>query len=138
MWPFRPGKSRRKAGSPLGPMGEKLAAGCLRGKGYKILARNYRCPAGEADIIALDRSDRPGGAETIVFVEVKTRSGEGYVDPESAVDARKRRQLGRVARYYLSSRDAEDCAVRFDIVAVVVPPGSEPRIRHTPGAFEPA
>jgi len=138
VWPFRPGTSRRKSNSPLGPLGEKLAARCLRRKGCKILARNFRCPPGEADIIALDASTRErSGAETIVFVEVKTRTGEAYVAPESAVDAGKRRQLARVARYYLSRHDAADYAVRFDVVAVVFDEGGKPRVRHVPDAFRP-
>jgi len=60
----------------LGDRGEALARRFLKKAGLQILATNYRCPAGEIDIIALDPSTRqtPAGAETIVFVEVKTRS----------------------------------------------------------------
>ncbi|MDY7010536.1 MAG: YraN family protein [Planctomycetota bacterium] len=115
----------------LGLKGEKLAARYLRRKGLKILARNYRCPPGEVDIIALDRSTRHSdGSETIVFVEVKTRSSDRYVEPESAVDAQKRLQLTRIAEYYLSRYDTNDYAARFDVVSVVIREGEKPQIRH--------
>ena len=120
----------------LGHKGERLAARYLRREGLKILARNYRCPTGEADIIVLDRSTRNSdGAETIVFVEVKTRSTAQYVEPESAVDARKRRQLTRIAEYYLSHNDTNDYAARFDVVSVVIREGEKPQIKHIADAF---
>ncbi len=120
----------------LGHKGEKLAARYLRRNGLKILARSYRCPMGEVDIIALDRSTRSnGGAETIVFVEVKTRSSARYVEPESAVDSRKQRQLTRTARYYLAHHDTNDYAARFDIVSVIICEGEKPRIKHISDAF---
>ncbi len=79
MWPFRSGRS---SSDGLGRRGEKLAARLLKQKGLKILARNYRCPIGEVDLIALDpATQRQIGAETLVIVEVKTRSSEAYVVP---------------------------------------------------------
>ena len=131
MWPFR------RDDAP-GPRGERLATRHLRRAGCKVLARNYRCPVGEADIIVLDPSTKSElGVESVAFVEVKTRGDDEGVAPESAVDRRKRRQLTRVARYYLSHHDVEDRRVRFDVVAVVLPPDGKPRIRHIPDAFEP-
>ena len=139
MWPFG---RRPKRGSPqadtarLGRQGERLACGLLRKQGMKVLARNYRCPAGEADLIALDPSTRKElGAETIAFVEVKTRTSDRYAPPESAVNADKRRRMKRVADYYLASRKAQDYAIRFDIVSIVIRPGQEPEVRYIPGAF---
>ena len=131
MWPFgRPGKL------PLGQRGERLARRHLRRKGLKILARNYRCPAGEADLIALDPSTRRSlGAETIAFVEVKTRSSDCNTDPEAAVNADKRRRMRKVAQYYLANHDAEGYNVRFDVVAIVATDGEKPEIRHIPDAF---
>ena len=131
MWPFRRGER-----DGLGARGEKLARRFLKRQGLKILARNYRCPAGEADLIALDLSTRHGGCpETVVFVEVKARTSDRYVDPESAVDRRKRRKLRQVAAHYLAARHADGLNVRFDIVAIVSPPGGEPQIRHIVDAF---
>ncbi len=133
MWPF--GRSETGGDKDqLGRRGEKLAARFLRRTGLKILARNYRCPSGEADIIALDGG---GEVETIVFVEVKTRSSARHVDPESAVDGRKQRQVARAAQYYLSGRDAGEMAVRFDVVSVLIVDGGEPEVRHIVDAFTP-
>jgi putative endonuclease len=131
MWPF----VRRRVQS-LGETGEKLAEKFLRRLGYRILARNYRCPPGEADIIALDKHSNEGQT-ALVFVEVKSRRSEAAVDAESAIDARKRRQLLNVARYYLSHHPAGDMPVRFDSVAVIAPEQGEPTVRHTPDAFAP-
>jgi len=102
----------------------------------KILARNYRCPAGEADLIALDPSTRKElGAETIAFVEVKTRASDRYAPPESAVNADKRRRMKKIADYYLAARKAEGFNVRFDIVSIVVREGEPPQIKYITNAF---
>ena len=133
MWPF--GRFLRRA--RLGPHGERLAAKFLRRQGMKVLARNYRCPVGEADLIVLDGSTRPRqGAETIVFVEVKTKASDHFTNPESAVNAEKRRRIKKVAGYYLASRATEGLNVRYDIVAVVIRKGEKARIRHIPAAFQ--
>jgi putative endonuclease len=102
----------------------------------RVLARNYRCPVGEVDLIALDRSTRADlGAETICFVEVKARASDRYTDPDAAVDAQKQRRIRKVADHYLARRHADDYNVRFDIVAVVCPPGERPHVTHFPDAF---
>jgi putative endonuclease len=106
----------------LGPRAEAEAAAYLERKGYAILERNYRLPFGEIDIVA-----REGG--TVVFVEVKARSGAGFGGPEAAVDSRKRRKLLRAAAAWLQSRRWEGPA-RFDVVAFE---GSA--VRHIPDAF---
>jgi len=138
MWPFDRFRSTPKPApaESLGRHGEKLAAKFLRRLKYKPLATNYRCPAGEADLIVLDTSTRrQSGRETIVFVEVKTRRDTTNVSPESAVNAAKRRQLRRVARYYLTTRDTRDFDHRFDIIAILTPPGEPLRITHIKNAF---
>jgi len=128
LWPFRRAES-------AGQRGERLAVRLLRRQGHKILARNYRCPAGEADVITLDPSAE--GGETLVFVEVKTRTGGALARPESAVDADKRRRLVLVARYYLAHHDTEDRPVRFDVVSVILHDHAKPEITHIPDAFQP-
>ena len=135
MWPF--GRAGRTGRLPVGRRGEDLAAAHLKRCGMKILARNYRCPAGEADIIALDDSAKgPPDAETIVFVEVKTRSSDKHTDPHSAVNADKQRRIRKVASYYLAARDAaRRHDARFDVVSIVLRDGRPPRIEHIPGAF---
>jgi putative endonuclease len=131
LWPFR-----QRTKQSIGRRGERLAARHLRRLGYRILARNYHSGAGEIDLIALDRSTRRSlGGETLVFVEVKTRSSDRYTAPESAVDARKRRTIEKVAGHYLAGRDADGYVLRFDLVSVVLAPGQAPRITHLPDAF---
>jgi putative endonuclease len=120
----------------LGNRGEAAACRCLKKAGMKILARNYRCPGGEIDIIALDPSTRrTTQAETIVFVEVKTRAAETPAGPASAIDAHKRKQVVQAARYYLRHHPAKGYLTRYDAVAVIIPPGQEPTVRHIPNAF---
>jgi len=95
----------------LGIDGERAAERFLRRHGYTIVERNYRCPRGEVDLIALDR-------RTIVFVEVKTLRHAGEASPFDAVDARKQRQIARAAEHYLAARRLHDRDVRFDVVGV--------------------
>jgi putative endonuclease len=95
----------------------------------EILARNLRSRLGEIDLVARD-----GG--TLVFVEVKTRSGAPREPPQAAVDARKRQRLARLALNYLARAWLRDLACRFDVVAVTLDPtGGPPRVEHFPGAF---
>ena len=139
MWPFSHKRARAEeaTGGDLGRRGEKLARGMLKKHGLKILAVNYRCPAGEADLIALDPSTRKQyGAETIAFVEVKTRSSDRYTDPASAVDAAKQRRMKKIADYYLTTRNTEGYAVRFDVVSIVLQRGADPKVRYIPNAFQ--
>lgn len=95
----------------LGRLGESLAAGYLKKKGYRILARNYRNRFGEIDIIA-----RHGDA--IVFVEVKARSSSGFGPSKAAVDARKQKRISMIALGYLKQTRNTGAKVRFDVVCV--------------------
>jgi putative endonuclease len=115
----------------IGAKGEKLARRFLKRQGYRILAKNYACPAGEIDLIVLD-------GRTIAFVEVKTRLGTDQADPEDTVTTAKRKKLHQVARYWLSQRRAEDYGCRYDVVAVTLPHKGKPIVRHTPDAFDPS
>jgi len=81
--------------------------------GYRILAHNYRCPAGEVDLVALD-------GDCLVFVEVRTRRGDLWGTPEESVTPAKMARLVRVAEHYLADLDAEDVDWRIDVVAVEV------------------
>lgn len=112
----------------LGDRGENLAARHLRDEGLKILERNFRSPVGEIDIIARD-------GDTLVFVEVKTRSYDDPM-PEDQVNQAKQHQITKAARFYLSRYGTSQPPARFDVVAVVWPKGQPPQIRHTPNAFE--
>ena len=131
MWPLSTKKD-------TGCVGEDIARKFLARSGLKILARNYRCPVGEADLIALDKSTRKdAGCDTLVFVEVKTRGSDYFTDPEFAVDSDKQRRLRKIAEYYLSRHDTAELNVRFDIVAIVMGESGKkkPRIKYIPDAF---
>ena len=94
-----------------GRRGEQVATRHLKRCGYIILARNYRAAGAEIDIIALDDS-------TLVFVEVKFRSGSGYGTPSEAVDQEKRERIRRAARAFAEWRGVPDLPARFDLVAL--------------------
>ncbi len=94
-----------------GAEGEEIAARFLQKRGYVILTRNFRTDQGEIDIVAKE------GA-TVVFVEVKARSGGQFGTPELAVDLRKQEKLSRSALLYLSRKYPDGCPCRFDVVAV--------------------
>jgi putative endonuclease len=99
----------------LGRIGERAAIAHLEALGYRILARNVRCPLGEIDLVAADRG-------VTVFVEVKTRRTAAFGPPLEAITWRKRRRLARLAAAYLQSRGGGNTPARFDAVAVAVGP----------------
>ena len=113
----------------LGIDGERAAERFLRSRGYTIVERNYRCPRGEVDLIALY-------GRTVVFIEVKTRRGAAIDSPYDAVDPRKQRQIVRVAEHYLAARRLSDRDVRFDVVGVW-PDGDELVCELLADAFDP-
>jgi putative endonuclease len=96
-------------------VGEASAARFLEGLGMRIVDRNWRCRLGELDLVALDGS-------TLVFVEVKARSHDSFVDPALGVDHRKRVKVRRVAGAYLALKRPEFKSCRFDVVSVVTGP----------------
>ena len=118
-----------------GAKGEEIAAKFLLKKGYRILDRNYRTPLGEIDIIARE-------GETLVFVEVKTRSSAQFGPPQLAVNHRKQVKMTHVALTYLSHRKITHSPCRFDVVAIRnhwkgAGNGREPEIELIRNAFEP-
>jgi len=100
-----------KARQQLGRWGEDTAVRHLQTAGYHIVQRNYRCPAGEMDIIA-----RQG--EEWVFVEVKTRRGDAHGRPEDAITPAKAARLLQIAQHYLQEQELNDVDWRVDMVAV--------------------
>jgi putative endonuclease len=95
----------------LGRRGEELAAQELERRGWQIVERNWRCPAGEVDIVA-----RQGA--TWVFVEVRTRRGEDFGAPEESLSAAKQARMVAVAGHYLAGHDIGEADWRLDLVAV--------------------
>ena len=74
----------------------------------------------------------------VVFVEVKTRRGDGFGAPQEAVTWKKRREIEAVARYYLSRGGHVDVDVRFDVVAIVTDDWGEVRqLTHLQDAWRP-
>ena len=114
----------------LGRQGEREAARFLRRRSLRIVERNYRCPVGEIDLIAVD-------GDTLVFVEVKTRRSDRWQDPVDTVTAVKWSKVERAARYYLAGRRESDRPYRFDMVTVVWPSRGRPIIEHLEDAFVP-
>lgn len=95
----------------VGSIGEKIALEYLKGKGYKIVATNYRTPLGELDIVARFKG-------LTVFVEVKARTGSSFGPPYLAVTRIKQRHIIRSALFYLKSHRLKDAPWRVDIVSV--------------------
>jgi putative endonuclease len=114
----------------FGTRSENAAARFLKRLGYRIIVRNYSCPHGELDIVALD-----GG--TVVFVEVRSTATDDLLRAAASVDQVKQRRLTRLALHFLRQRRQLGHAARFDVLTISWPTGQrEPRIVHYPQAFE--
>jgi putative endonuclease len=94
-----------------GASAEIAATRALEQAGYDIVERNYRCAAGELDIVADD-------AGVLAFVEVRSRGDADHGHAAEMVSARKRRQVARVAAWYVAERAPEAQRMRFDVVAI--------------------
>ena len=103
----------------LGTEGETVARAYLEQHGWRIVAMNFRCSAGEMDVIA-EEPTRPD--PTLVFLEVKTRRGAQHGSPREAVDRRKQQKLAMVAQMFLGKRASggDEPSCRFDVVEVFV------------------
>jgi len=113
----------------LGSRGENLACRFLKKNGYKILYRNFKGrTGGEIDVVCRDR-------DTLVFVEVKTRTREDYGRPLDAVDRDKRKRISRGGLAWLRLLGDPDVLVRFDVVEVIIAEGAEPRLEILRNAF---
>ncbi|MFC7327866.1 YraN family protein [Marinactinospora rubrisoli] len=110
----------------LGRRGEDIAAAYLERAGMRVLARNWRCPAGEIDIVA-----RHGG--TLVAAEVKTRSSTRFGSPLEAVTAAKRARLRRLVRAWAAGRPESYARLRVDVLSVLRAPGGRWYVRHHRG-----
>ena len=113
-----------------GASGEKLACRFLRRNGYKILRRNFKGrTGGEIDIVCRDR-------DTLVFVEVKTRTREDFGRPIEAVNRQKQRQISRGGLAWLRMLDNPEILFRFDVVEVVFAENARPRLELVRNAFQ--
>lgn len=106
-----------------------MAAALLAARGYRIIERNWRRPEGELDFVADDRG-------VLVFVEVRSRTGEERGHPLETVNARKRARIVRTARLYLEATQPAATAFRFDVVGVTfASDGGQPSIAYVEDAF---
>lgn len=119
----------KSSNGSLGEMGESIATTFLKGAGFSIVERNFRCVCGELDIVARD------GRE-IVFVEVKCRKNREFGPPQLAVTPFKQRQISKAALVWLSKRRLYDAQARFDVVAIVLREHDLPEIEHIRNAFD--
>jgi putative endonuclease len=114
----------------LGGRGEKLAARFLRRQGFKVLYRNFRGRhGGEIDLVCRD-------GDTLVFVEVKTRTREDFGRPLEAVNRQKQRRVSLGGLSWLRLLGDPEILFRFDVVEVTIPEGANPKIELIRNAFQ--
>jgi putative endonuclease len=95
----------------IGKKGEDIAVAYLKGRGYRIVERNYKCPLGEIDIVARDGD--------------KSRKSEEFGDPQLAVGLEKQKKISKISLAYLKEKHLYPCDARFDVVAIkMLPDGS--------------
>lgn len=114
--------------SELGKRGEDAATAYLQRSGLTVVQRNWRCKAGEIDIVAID-------GETLVLVEVKTRKGVRRGTPEDAVTPTKQRRIARLAAAYATSSGDLERPIRFDVITLLVLAPDRALLRHHRAAF---
>lgn len=114
----------------LGRFGEDKAADYLISEGFALIERNFRCRAGEIDIIASD-------SDNIIFAEVKLRKNDRFGAASEFVNYAKQRKIIKAAEYYLTFRD-NGLQPRFDVIEVYAPAGAggEVTINHIRDAFQ--
>ena len=117
-----------KHNQEIGARGEEAAVRYLSRRGFEIRDRNWRCRAGEVDIVAEED-------DALVFVEVKTRASCEHGFPEEAVDTKKRKRYETIASYYLKSHEIGDKAIRFDVVSILIVAPERAFLRHYRNAF---
>ncbi|PFG31517.1 YraN family protein [Paramicrobacterium agarici] len=107
----------------FGARGEAAACTYLEQSGYEILERNWRHRLGEIDIVALQ-------GDTVVFIEVKTRSGVGFGHPFEAITREKASRLRRLAGQWAAGAQSVPRRMRIDAIAVLWPRDGVPTIEH--------
>jgi putative endonuclease len=112
----------------VGRRGEDLAHRYLRSAGYTVVARNYRPGGGQTEIDLVARD-----GDTVVFVEVKSRTTDEFGSPDRAVGAEKRKHIVRAARAYATRAGVEWSQVRFDVISIVF--SNPPSLVHQKDAF---
>ena len=111
-----------------GASGEDLACRHLEARGYRVVARNYRCRTGEIDVVAQHQA-------TTVFVEVKERQGTSHGQGVESVTLVKRQRIVRAARQYAAKAGLVESPLRFDVISIDWRDG-QPHLRHDENAFD--
>jgi len=108
----------RRSSTDTGRIGETLAHRYLEASGFVIIEHNWRCPAGEIDIVARDGTDW-------VFVEVKARRSDRFGTPEDAITPAKQKRLLQCGLLYMAAHALEDANWRIDVVAIMLSRANE-------------
>ncbi len=112
-----------------GKKGEQLAREHIRQQGYTLLEKNFRCKLGEIDLIARDR-------HMVVFLEVRTKTSAAYGPAYNSVTPHKRRQVKRVALFYIAQHNLVNTQFRFDVIGILLNPQSgDFHLDHIQNAF---
>lgn len=112
----------------LGHRGEAAALAYYRRAGYRVVARNWRCPLGEIDLVVTK-------GFLLVFCEVKARRGVRFGGPYEAVNWRKQRKLRMLAEAFLAEKGRQDSTVRFDVASVALDGRGNPSVFVFEDAF---
>lgn len=107
----------------VGRHGENVVARALEEAGWQILARNWRCPSGELDIVAVD-------GDTLVTVEVKTRRSGTFGSPQESVTRSKLARLRVLTAVWLAQQERRFAQVRIDVCAVTLPASGAAIVEH--------
>ena len=115
----------------FGNRSERAAERFLKRLGYRIIKRNYLCPGGELDIVALDR-------RCLVFAEVRSTAGSDCIGRAESITPEKQRRMTHAALHFLKRHRLHDQNWRFDVLILSWPPQlRDPLVEHYPNAFEP-
>jgi putative endonuclease len=114
--------------SVTGRTGEAATLAWYRSAGYRLIARNWQCRAGEVDLIV-------ARGRTVVFCEVKTRRGLAFGGPFEAVTRKKQEKLRLLAETFLAGGTGGPEEVRFDVASVIVAPDGNPSVHVFEQAF---
>lgn len=115
-----------KSKKAFGKLGENYAVEYLKGKRYQILDRNVYVGGGEIDIVA-----KKGGL--VVFVEVKTRRSDEYVDVLDSIDETKEEALITSCEEYLAKHNLVSCDYRIDLIGIILKDGVVEKLEHVEG-----
>lgn len=120
--------ARPRATTLLGKRGEDIACAYLVSRGYQVIDRNWRCGAGEIDIVARQGS-------SLVVIEVKARSSLAAGHPFEAITARKYSRLRALAGHWCEAQAETFASVRIDAVGVIIPGGGPATVEHLTGVW---